>query len=104
MIASEGEVSEKGDDEYADFKRFCAVPKNDGFMWVHPENIGTYTNDHFNKFLPEKDLQESILDENQVSLNLHPPRKMHEFIRDLIFEKRAASLEVAANSNLLKLQ
>ena len=28
---SESEVSEKEDDEYADFKRFHAVPKNDEF-------------------------------------------------------------------------
>ena len=29
---------------------------------------------------------------------------MNEFMRDLIFEKRAGSIEVAADSNLVKLQ
>ena len=62
------------------------------------------TNDYFKKFIPEKDLQERILTENPVPLNLHPPRKMDELMRDLIFEKRAGSLEVAADSNLVKLQ
>ena len=62
------------------------------------------TNDHFNKFTPEKDLQESILVENPFPLNLHPSRKMDKFLRDLIFEKRAGSLEVAADPNLVKLQ
>ena len=66
--------------------------------------MAKYTNDHFNKFIPEKNLQESILVENPVPFNLHPPRKMNEFMRDLIFEKRAGSLEVAADSNLVKLQ
>ena len=66
--------------------------------------MAKYTNDHFNKFIPEKDLQESISVENPVPLNLHPPRKMDEFMRDLIFEKRAGSIEVAADSNLVKLQ
>ena len=101
---SESEFSEKEDDEYADFKRFRAVPKHDEFKWDLPENLAKYTNDHFNKFIPEKDLQESILVENPVPLNLHPPRKMDEFMRDLIFEKRAGSIEVAADSNLDKLQ
>ena len=98
------EFSEKEDDKYADFKRFRAVPKHDEFKWDLPENLAKYTNDHFNKFIPEKDLQESILVENPVPLNLHPPRKMDEFMRDLIFEKRVGSIEVAADSNLVKLQ
>ena len=66
--------------------------------------MAEYTNDHFNKVFPEKDLHESILVENPVPLNPHPPRKMDEFMRDLMFEKRARSLEVVANSNLVKLQ
>ena len=69
-----------------------------------PENLAKYTNNHFNKFIPEKDLQESTLVENPVPLNLHPPREMDEFMKDLTFEKRTGSLEVAADSNLVKLQ
>ena len=61
-------------------------------------------NHHFNKLIPEKDLQESILVENPVSLNLHPPRKIDEFMRYLMFEKKAGIEEVAADSNLVKLQ
>ena len=72
---SESEVSEKEIVEYADFKRFRAVPNHDEFKWDLPENFSKYTNDHFNKFIPEKDLQESILVENPASLNLYPPRK-----------------------------
>ena len=33
---SESEVLEKADDEYADFKRFCAVPKHNEFKWNLP--------------------------------------------------------------------
>ena len=51
--------------------------------------MARYKNYHFSKLMPEKDLQESILFENPASLNLDPPRKMNEFMRDLIFEKRA---------------
>ena len=42
--------------------------------------------------------------ENPIPLNFHPPRKMDEFMKDLIFEKRAGSLELEADSNLVKLQ
>ena len=101
---SESEFSEKEDDEHADFKRFRAVPKNDEFKWDLPESLAKYANDHLSKFVPEKDLQESILVKNPVLLNLHPRRKMNEFLRDLIFEKRTGSIEVQADSNLVKLQ
>ena len=60
--------------------------------------------DHFNKFIPEEDLTESILVENPVPVNLHSPRIKDELTRDLLIEKRAGSLEVAAYSNLVKLQ
>ena len=101
---SKCEVSKKEDDVFAGFKRFRAVPRQDEFKWNLPENSAKYTNDNVNKFIPEKDSQESILVENPVSLNLHPPRKMDEFMRDLILKKKASSLEVAADSNLVKLQ
>ena len=63
-----------------------------------------YKNDHFKKFIPENDSQESNLVENPVSPNFDLPKKMGKFVRDLIFEKRAGSLEVAAGSDLVKLQ
>ena len=89
---SEREVYEKGDDEHADFKRFRAVLKHGEFKWDLPGNLAKYTNDHSNKFVPEKDLQESILVENTVPLNLHPPRRMDEFMRDLIFDQAATKI------------
>ena len=70
---SESESSEKENDEYADFKMFCAVLKHDEFKWDLPENLVKYTSDHFNKFITEKDLQEGILVKKPVPLNLHPP-------------------------------
>lgn len=100
----ESEVSEKEHDEYSDFKRFGAVPKHDEFKWNLPENLAKCTSDHFNKFIPKKDFQESALVENPTPLNLHPLKKMDEFMRDMIFEKIAGSLEEAADSNLIKLQ
>ena len=101
---SESEVSEKEHDEYADYKRFGAFPKHDEFKWNLPENFAKCTSDHFNIFIPKKDFQESALVENPAPLNLHPPKKMDEFMRDKIFEKIAGSLEEVADSNLIKLQ
>ena len=39
---SESEVSEKEDDEYADFKRFRAVPKHDEVKWDLKENLAKF--------------------------------------------------------------
>ena len=41
-MASEREISKKGDDDYVDFKKFCAVPKLDEFKWDLPENLAKY--------------------------------------------------------------
>ena len=49
------------------------------------QKITLYTNDHFNKFITEMYLQESILVENLAPLNLYPPINRDEFMRDLIF-------------------
>ena len=49
-------------------------------------------------------LLESILVENLVPLIVYLPRKIDKFVRDMIFEKRAGSLEVAADSNLVRVQ
>ena len=65
---SESEISVKKDDEYVDFKMFRAVPKHDEFKWDFLENLGKYANDHVNKFIPEKDLQESIHPERLMNL------------------------------------
>ena len=43
----------KEDDEYVNFKGFRAVSKHNQFKWDLPENVAKYTNDHFNKFIPE---------------------------------------------------
>ena len=45
-------MSEKRDDEYADFKRFRAVPKHNEFKWDFQENFAKYPNDRFNNFIP----------------------------------------------------
>ena len=67
---------EKGDGEYKHVKRFRVVPKHDKFKWNLPEHLAKYTNKHRNKFIPENDLQVSILVDNPVSLKLLLPRKM----------------------------
>ena len=66
--------------------------------------MAKYKKDHFNKIIPRENLKENISVKNPVQPNLHQPRMMDEFMRDLIFDKRAGSLEVTANSNLVKLQ
>lgn len=54
LEADSEKVSVKRDNEYADFKKFHAVPKHDEFKWDIPENLTKYTNDDFHKFIPEK--------------------------------------------------
>ena len=94
---SESEISEKRDDEYANFQRFLVVPEYEEFKWDLPENLTEYTNDHIRKLISKKGLQKSIIVENPVPFNLQLPRKMNEFMKDLMFKNRADSLEIEAD-------
>ena len=45
----------------------------DQFKWLLAEEMAEYVNDHFQTFLPEKVVHDSILMENLIPSNLDQP-------------------------------
>ena len=56
----------------------------DQFKWLLPEKIAEYVNDHFQTFLPEKGVHDSILMENLIQSNIDQRQTVDDFIVPLI--------------------
>ena len=69
------------------YKRFKIVSREEQFQWTLPKGMATYVNDLFEKYIPEKELKESILLKNPVPDNVHAFRRMDDFL-ELIDRKK----------------
>ena len=54
-------------------KRLKVMRTEDQFKWLLAEEMAEYVNDHFQTFLPEKVVHDSILMENLIPSNLDQP-------------------------------
>lgn len=50
--------------------------------------MASYANKYFKKFVPEKNLNESILTSSPIPLNIHGPKKLDEFFKELLEDQR----------------
>lgn len=50
-------------------KRFRILNQDDQHKWVLPEDMEDYVNSHFNQFITEKGIKDSIFTGNLVPLN-----------------------------------
>ena len=71
----------------------------DPFKWLLPEEMAEYVNDHFQTFLPEKGVHDSILMENPIRSNVDQPQTVDDFVVPLMSEN-----ETAVNLSLEKIQ
>ena len=62
----------------------------DQFKWLLPEEMAEYMNDHFQTFLPEKGVHDSILMENLIPSNVDQPQKVDDFIVPLMSKNEIA--------------
>ena len=79
------------------------MSKDEKFQWNLPDNLAKYANDQFSLYTPEKVLQVSIMNKNPIPRNVHPPKKMDDFMKELLLEKRN-HFEIMSDTNLVKLQ
>ena len=50
--------------------------------------MAEYANTHFETYVKEADLEQQILTENPVSDNLDQVKKLDDFVRDILKDKR----------------
>ena len=51
------------------------MSRDEKFQWYLPDNLAKYANEQFSLYIPEKVLQESIMNQNPIPRNIHPPKK-----------------------------
>ena len=64
------------------------MSKDEKLQWNLPDNLAKYANEQFSLYTPEKVLQESIMNQNTIPGNVYSPRKIDDFMRELLLERR----------------
>ena len=80
--------SDSSTDEESHNDRFKLVTENGKFKWKIPKSMANYANKYFEEYVPEDSLKEAILCQNPVPDNLDNVKKLDDFLRDILKEKR----------------
>ena len=101
--SSDSDTGSKACEPLTKRKRFEASAEEAQFQWKLPKGMASYANKHLQKFVPEKDLRDSILTFSPVPSNIDGPKKLDEFFKELLDEKKKKT-ELFWDSSLQKIQ
>ena len=68
--------------------RFQVISEEEKFRYNFPTDMAEYANTHFETYVKEADLEQQILTENPVPDNLDQVKKLDDFVRDILKDKR----------------
>ena len=71
--------------------------------WELPDELAYYANKYLQKFVQDKNLKDSNLNENPVPTNITKPRKLDDYYKELLEENRAKR-EFTLDGTLEKIQ
>ena len=86
--SSSSTASNSSIDEESHNGRFKIITENEKFKWKLPKSMANYANKYFEEYVPEDSLKEVILCQNPVPDNLDNVKKLDDFLRDILKEKR----------------
>ena len=81
-------ASNSSTDEESHNDRFKIITENEKFKWKLPKSMANYTNKYFEDYVPENSLKEDILCQNPVLGKIDNIKKLDDFLRDVLKEKR----------------
>ena len=81
-------ASDWNSDEESHNDRFKIITENERFKWKLPKSMANYANKYFEEYALEDSLKEDILCQNPAPDNLDNVRKLDNFLRDILNEKR----------------
>ena len=67
-------------------QRCEALADEEQHEWELPDELTSYANKYLEKFVQDKNLKDSILNENLVSTNITKPRNLDEYHKELLKE------------------
>ena len=65
-VSNSDSITDSDSEASATDKRFKVILKGEEFKWNLPSSIAEYANNHFNSYIPDKDIEEQLLTENPV--------------------------------------
>ena len=91
------------DDLQGNYKRFKVTVEGEDSKWSLPTSLEEYLKENFEKFIPEKNIKESILAHHPKPENMVPGRNLDCYLQDLLKDKKK-SQELAIDATLEKIQ
>ena len=91
------------DDLQGNYKRFKVTVEGEDSKWSLPTSLEEYLKENFEKFIPEKNIKESILAHHPKPENMVPGRKLDCYLQDLLKDKKK-SQELVIDATLEKIQ
>ena len=80
--------SEEGRDYQPSFKRprFEALADEKQYDYELPDEMANYLNKYMDKYVPDKDLKDSVMTENPVPSNVNKPKKLDGYFKEILNE------------------
>jgi len=103
ISSSSSSSSSDSETDREEKEKFHVPSKGKSFVYKLPKSLANYANDYCNSYVTEKELQESVLEASPVPANFTSVKKLDEFIREIMKEKRKNS-EIAFEGVLEKAQ
>ena len=101
---SSSQSSESESDDEPPMKRFKVITEEEKSKYKLPHSVADYINEHFEKYIPNKELKDAILVDNPVPENLDPVKKLDDFARSILKDSRHSKIanEIVNMDNVLE--
>ena len=97
-----GTESSDSDHKEEQHQRFKVTTEEEKSKYSLTKSMASYANEQFEVFIPDKELKEAVLMQNPVPENIDPTKKLDDFVRSILKEKRKTGTEVINQDNVLE--
>ena len=86
MTFVDTENDSAGEDYFPPLKRFQTCSSQSQYKWSLSEDMLSYVLNRFHSFIPDAELEDSILKYNPIPSNVPPPAPLDDFLRGVLEE------------------
>ena len=97
-VTSTASDSDSSDNEPA-VKRFKMVPEDEWYKYKISKSMASFLNEHFELYLPEKEVHSNVLKENPVPDNVDQVKKLDDFAISRMKDRRGSASNELINQD-----
>jgi len=90
--SSDSSSTENDEEDEPTTKRFRVMTEEERHKYSLPKSMANYVNEQFEVFIPEKELKDAVLLENPVPENIDPTKKLDDFLKGILKERKKTDL------------